>query len=175
MFTLTAPAWCITISGTVTDTAGAALVGVNVYPSNNQNYYTKTDKDGKFSLENVTSGTKITIIIVGCKAQETTATEAPINIKLDCTNELDATIVSTNARNCTKEELQAQDSNAAAGTLIKKENDKVTCKITECESGYKPDENGKKCVNDNETSDQSTSSEAPNDETDTTSKKSKSS
>lgn len=80
-------------TGTVTDSNGEPVIGATIRIEG-MTGGTVTDIDGKFTLNKVAKGAKLTVTYVGFKAQTVTWTGAPLSITLqDDANMLEETIV----------------------------------------------------------------------------------
>lgn len=80
-------------TGTVTDSNGEPVIGATIR-IDGMTGGTVTDIDGKFTLNKVAKGAKLTVTYVGFKAQTVTWTGAPLSITLqDDANMLEETVV----------------------------------------------------------------------------------
>ncbi|WP_207534089.1 SusC/RagA family TonB-linked outer membrane protein [Desertivirga arenae] len=84
----------ITVTGTVTDSLGEKLIGVNIIAENKKGVGTNTDLNGKFVLD-VETGTVLRVTYVGFRDQRVTvsANNKILNIVLKASGKLDEVVV----------------------------------------------------------------------------------
>ncbi|MDL2295971.1 carboxypeptidase-like regulatory domain-containing protein [Lachnospiraceae bacterium OttesenSCG-928-E19] len=144
-------AFAANISGTVLDEKGVPLEFANVYiDGTSDGGY--TDDSGKFSFDNTSGKTQVTISYLGYETQHVTAGEN-LNVKMKPnTQTLDEVTVtgkrSKNGQPCDKKNLPA---NAASGIYkfndsSTEDNIKFDCIIDKCESNYTLSDDKLSCI-----------------------------
>lgn len=131
----------ITISGTVYDNTYEKYQPTDYaeifYKDSSDNAQgTVTDKDGKFTLQNVPSNATVTISYVGCTDQQYTASSIPSTIKLDCNTTLDEVVTTgenLTGKPCRDEYIKGL--NAESGKYVKNDNGRLFCDI-KCRKNY---------------------------------------
>lgn len=138
------PAMAITVSGAVVDSESSEpLAGATILETGTNNY-TIADANGAFTLDKVNDSSTLTIQYVTYKDKTIKAESTVGTIKLESDTILDEVVVTTSniGKPCGQSVLPA---NATAGTWQKDSNDKTICVVSECATGYMPNDNGTAC------------------------------
>lgn len=108
----------VTVTGTVTDTLGEKLIGVNIIAENKKGVGTGTDANGRFVLD-VEAGTVLKVSYVGFKERRFTVTETNrvLNIVLQETGKLEEVVVVAYGRKQTREAIVGSVTSVSPGDL----------------------------------------------------------